>query len=78
MRVARPELERQIICVLTDHGASRPQAEIKLVTSLGAVVGIGCDVTYGTSFLTSLVYWALKDPSIVRFGKPSPKASASS
>jgi LDH2 family malate/lactate/ureidoglycolate dehydrogenase len=27
MRVARPELERQIICVLTDHGASRPQAE---------------------------------------------------
>lgn len=37
----------------------------------GAVVGIGCDVTYGTSFLTSLVYWALKDPSIVRFGKPA-------
>lgn len=37
----------------------------------GAAVGIGCDVTYGTSFLTSLVYWALKDPSIVRFGRPA-------
>jgi glycosyltransferase involved in cell wall biosynthesis len=37
----------------------------------GAMIGVGCDVTYGTSFLTSLVYWATKDPSIVRFGKPA-------
>jgi glycosyltransferase involved in cell wall biosynthesis len=40
----------------------------------GAAVGIGCDVTYGLSFLTSLVYWTLKDPSIVRFGRPAPGA----
>jgi glycosyltransferase involved in cell wall biosynthesis len=38
----------------------------------GAAVGVGCDVTYGTSFLASLVYWSLTDPSIVRFGKPVP------
>jgi hypothetical protein len=37
----------------------------------GAIVGIGCDVTYGTSFLASLVYWALKDPAIVRLGRPA-------
>ncbi|HEY2772535.1 MAG TPA: glycosyltransferase family 2 protein [Candidatus Binatia bacterium] len=37
----------------------------------GALVGIGCDVTYGTSFLTALVYWAIKDPAIVRFGGPA-------
>ncbi|HXC50321.1 MAG TPA: glycosyltransferase family 2 protein [Candidatus Limnocylindrales bacterium] len=43
---------------------------------VGAIVGIGCDVTYGTSFLTSLVYWALKDRSIVRFGKPAPSQPA--
>jgi glycosyltransferase involved in cell wall biosynthesis len=35
-----------------------------------ALVGIACDITYGFSFLGALVYWALKDPSIVRFGKP--------
>jgi len=42
----------------------------------GAAVGIGCDVTYGTSFLSSLVYWAMKDPSIVRFGKPAQGTAA--
>jgi glycosyltransferase involved in cell wall biosynthesis len=37
----------------------------------GAIIGIGCDVTYGASFLTSLVYWAAKDPAIVRLGRPA-------
>lgn len=37
----------------------------------GALVGVGCDVTYGTSFLTSLVYWVIKAPHIVRFGSPA-------
>jgi glycosyltransferase involved in cell wall biosynthesis len=37
----------------------------------GALVGIGCDVTYGASFLASLVTWAVKDPTIVRFGRPA-------
>jgi glycosyltransferase involved in cell wall biosynthesis len=45
---------------------------------IGAAVGIGCDMTYGTSFLASLVYWALKDWSIVRFGRPAPGAAARS
>ena len=37
----------------------------------GAAVGIGCDVTYGGSFLYSLVHWAVKRPDIVRFGGPA-------
>ena len=41
----------------------------------GAAVGIGCDVTYGTSFLTSLVYWMLKDPGIVRLGRAATNAT---
>lgn len=42
----------------------------------GAAVGIGCDVTYGASFLSSLVMWSIRRPDIVRFGKPAPKAAA--
>jgi glycosyltransferase involved in cell wall biosynthesis len=44
----------------------------------GAVIGVGCDVTYGSSFLASLVTWTLKDPSIVRFGKPAAAGPARS
>lgn len=42
----------------------------------GAAVGIGCDVTYGSSFLASLLTWSIKDPSIVRFGKPAQGSAA--
>ncbi len=35
-----------------------------------ALIGLACDLTYGTSFLAALVVWAVRDPSIIRFGKP--------
>ena len=37
-----------------------------------AAVGLLCDMTYGTSFLSALVQWSVKDPSILRFGRPGP------
>jgi hypothetical protein len=40
--------------------------------AFAAFIGLACDITYGFSFLGALVYWALKDPSIVRFGRPVP------
>ncbi|MFT4571084.1 MAG: glycosyltransferase involved in cell wall biosynthesis [Hyphomicrobiaceae bacterium] len=35
-----------------------------------ALVGIACDLTYSASFLSALVLWTVRDPSIVRFGRP--------
>ena len=44
--------------------------------AFAAVVGIACDVTYGLSFLGALAYWAISDPSIIRFGKPLPDTAS--
>lgn len=35
-----------------------------------AAIGLFCDWTYSLSFLWSLILWAVRDPSVVRFGKP--------
>jgi glycosyltransferase involved in cell wall biosynthesis len=35
-----------------------------------ALIGVACDVTYSVSFLVGLAVWTLRDPSIVRFGRP--------
>lgn len=35
-----------------------------------ALIGLVCDLTYGSSFAAALVMWAVRDPSIIRFGKP--------
>jgi len=37
-----------------------------------AGIGLACDITYGLSFITALGYWAARDPSIIRFGRPVP------
>jgi len=36
-----------------------------------AGVGIVCDLTYSLSFLWSLVVWVVRDPRVVRFGRPA-------
>lgn len=68
-----------LTAILLARGAHYWNSAAGLLSGLnrvfGAVVGIGCDVTYGTSFLTSLVYWAVKDPTIVRFGRPATGAA---
>lgn len=68
--------------ILVARGAHYWNSAAGLLTGasrlFGAVVGIGCDVTYGASFLTSLVYWALKDPAIVRLGRPTAGATGRS
>ena len=37
-----------------------------------AGMGLVCDLTYGLSFLSALVTWAISDPRILRFGRPMP------
>jgi cellulose synthase/poly-beta-1,6-N-acetylglucosamine synthase-like glycosyltransferase len=37
---------------------------------LASVVGLACDFTYSFSFLFALVYWAVRVPGALRFGKP--------
>jgi glycosyltransferase involved in cell wall biosynthesis len=40
-----------------------------------ALVGLACDLTYGSSFVVALITWTLKDPSILRFGRPAKQGS---
>jgi hypothetical protein len=35
-----------------------------------AGIGLLCDLTYSLSFLSSLVLWIVRDPTVVRFGRP--------
>lgn len=36
-----------------------------------AAIGILCDLTYSVSFLWSLILWVVRDPRVVRFGRPT-------
>jgi glycosyltransferase involved in cell wall biosynthesis len=75
LSAASPAAAIALLAILAGRGVHYWRSAAGLLSGIdrmfGAIVGIGCDLTYGTSFLTSLVYWALKDPSIVRFGKPA-------